>query len=141
MTYPMKDKTEAKKIHDSFQNVLNDIQTNQKTYEQEIEKLRKKSIPQILKDKLSDNRFGKSHAFEEMKHSHTENSRLDMINCLRCQFNEREIECENLIDGLNGNEKTVVTSPIGTASDKILTQLKIQRGRFDDVIGFAWGWS
>jgi len=131
----MKDKTEAKRIRDSFEKEMDDIATNKKTYEQEIEKLRKKPIPPALSSKLTDDRFRKTKAFEEMKHSHSKNSRLEMVDCLRCQFNEREIECENLIDGLTGNEKSV-----SDGNDLDLQSLKIVRGRFDDVMGFQWMW-
>jgi len=140
MSYPIKDKTKAERIRKDFEKEIDDIATNKKTYEDEIAKLRKKPIPQTLKNKLIDPRFGKEHAFEGIKHSHSDRSRLNMINCARCQYDQREIECENLIDSLNGNEEMVIKKQGQPDKDVTLSKLKIVRGRFDDFVGFQWEW-
>lgn len=140
MSYPIDDKTKATKIQNDLQKELDDIIDKKKTYDEEIKKLRDKPIPQTLKDKLKDDRFGKTHAFEEMPCNHKDNTRLDMVNCLRCQYNERELESETLIDSLTGYEKCTQTDQAGNPQEKSLKGLKIVRGRYDDVIGYLWSW-
>ena len=135
-----RDKTKANKIKDNFEKEIEKLEKKSETYDKMIKRLRDKRIPLALKNKLEDERFGKEHAFENMKHNHTTNTRLTIRNCDRCKFNQREIEWENLIDSLDGNEKTVVKIQGQPNIDKALQKLKIFRGRFDDVIGFGWSW-
>lgn len=140
MSYPINDKVKAAKVKTDLDKELSDIMGGKKTYTQEIKRLRDKPIPQTLKDVLQDDRFGKEHAFEEMKCNHTDKNRLSMKNCERCQYDERELECETLIDNLNGNEKCTQLDENGLPQEKSLIGLKIMRGRYDDVVGYVWSW-
>jgi len=139
-SYPIKDKTKASLIKDKFEKDIEKLEKKTENYTNMIKTLRNKPIPQALKDKLLDDRFGKEHAFESMKHNHTINNRFTMANCDRCKYNKTEIEAENLIDGLNGNETSLVKNLAGVTVDLPLSSLKIYRGRYDDVIGYVWGW-
>jgi len=141
MSYPIKDKTKAKKIKDDFEKDIEKLEKKTDTYDKMIKKLRDKPIPPALSNKLVDDRFGKEHAFEEMKHNHKTNNRWTMKNCERCMYNQREIECENLIDSLDGNEETVFQEGTTPPVDVPLSKLVVYRGRYDDVIGFSWSWS
>lgn len=141
MAYPLKDKTKADKIKDDFDKEINDIEKGTKKYESEIKKLRNKPIPQTLKDKLKDDRFGKEHAFEEMPCNHESNSRFNIANCQRCKYNKREIEAENLIDSLTGTEESMQKNASGILTTMTLKRLIIDRGSMDDVRGYVWEWS
>ena len=134
MSYPISDKTKTKKIKDDFE-IL-----ESQDYASTIETLRAVTINPTLKAKLEDKMFGKEHAFESMTCNHQNQSKLEKLKCTRCQFNKREIEAENLVNSLTGNEETIIQNPDGSTSTKPLKSLKIQRGNFDDVIGYVWEW-
>jgi len=140
MSYPLQDKAKANKIKDDFEKDLEKLEKKQETYEKMITRLRKKPIPPSLSNKLKDDRFGKEHMFEEIKHNHTKNTRLLMKRCERCQYNKREIECETIIDTLNGNEKTSTLDINNSPITPTLFRLRIDRGRYDDVRGYIWEW-
>lgn len=141
MSYPLKDKTKAAKIRVDFEKDIEKLEKKTETYDEMIKRLRDKPIPPALRDKLIDERFGKEHAFEEIPHNHKKNTRLSMENCERCRYNKTEVECENLIDSLDGNEQTTTRLPNGSAGpDRSLTKLFIHRGKYDDVIGYSWSW-
>lgn len=128
----------ARKIDNDFVTLAASLHQG-KEYDSEIDKLRKKSISQTLKDKLTDKKFNKSKAFEDIKCNHKTYTALTLAKCKRCQFNIREIEAENLINNLNGNEQTEVMND-DVLETQILHSLVIKRGSLDDVQAFEWSW-
>jgi len=91
----------------------------------------------IPRNKIIDPRFGKKKAFEDMKHnSHSNNpNRLEQIECTRCTFDIREKSMDDKIKSMNGNETTKSNGLTLTFKD-----IKIIRGKYDDVIGWTLIW-
>lgn len=141
MSYPIKDKTKANKIKDDFEKDVDKLQAKTDSYLSVITGLRNKLIPQAVKDKLEDKRFGKEHAFEELVCNHTDMTRLKMLNCVRCRYNKREIEAETIVNSLTGSEQTDYTDMLGVTTQKTLSKLTIIRGSNDDVLGYQWEWN
>ena len=139
MNIPIKDKAFAKTIDESMNEKIEDYKNN--GYDDTISLLRRTKLKQPLKDKLKDEMFKKSKAFETIKCNHKNNpTDADLILCPRCRNNKREIETEILLNSLNGNEKTVFRDLKLGDVDKNLTELRIKRDSLGAIMGYEWVW-
>jgi len=86
---------------------------------------------------------GKPKAYQEIKHSHQDNpTRLQEKTCDRCKYDKTEKSLQEHIKNHTGKEKTKAVKP-GSATilkDYTFSQMKVHRGRFDDVIGWTTNW-
>lgn len=86
---------------------------------------------------ITDNRKNLEKAYETMKHSHKSEkpTRLEIQQCERCKYDTSEKSLEDKI-------KTMETTDQIKRKNRILKfkELRVVRGRFDDVIGWSISW-
>ncbi len=96
----------------------------------------------LSKSKIKDSMKEKEKGFESISHLHSENAnRLETIKCDRCKYDRAEQSLKDKIASLTNSSKTSFTNPsTGATGTKTLKELRVIRGKFDDVIGWSMIW-
>lgn len=91
-------------------------------------------MAKIPKEKIKDSKDKKEKKFKQMKHKHGDNPNgLEMVDCNRCKFEEREQSWEK-----HKKDSPLTTKVNGVT--KNLQSCKVIRGKYDDVIGWSTQW-
>jgi len=85
---------------------------------------------------------GKPKTFELMKHTHEDNpNSLEKLSCEHCTFDNREKSLQEHIKSHTGLEKIKSEKPGSlTLQSYTFKNMKVMRGKFDDVIGWSTTW-
>ena len=92
----------------------------------------------MLPDKvITDGRKDLEKAYEAMQHAHKSEkpTRLEIQQCERCKYDVGEKSLEDKIKSMKVEDEITVEKKIHKFKN-----LKVVRGRFDDVIGWGISW-
>lgn len=100
------------------------------------------SIPSKIASKVQDKDWSETFVFEEMPCNHDPNSKeYKKVDCEKCNFDNAELSLEEFLNKLDGTEKTQILDIDGVPKNHTLSKIIVQRGRFDDCIGWNMIWT
>ena len=93
-------------------------------------------IPDHVKSIVEDKNWNEIFIFEEMTCNHSQNAKkFEKVNCLKCNFDERETWLETELTNQNLNQQITIEN-----IPKKLKKIKVLRGSYDDCIGIEKEW-
>lgn len=98
-------------------------------------------IPSKIRDKVVDKNWSETFIFEDMPCNHKPNAKEhEKINCLKCQYDKRELWLESELTRIQGTETTNALNPSKAETTYTINKIIVIRGVSDDVIGIQKEW-